>query len=619
MKSSSSSRSSSSSPSAELTLSEKAFKATLYPILSTNCAICHNRGGAAQPPFHSDSDLVTAHGAALKLVNLDNPESSRFVSRLRDDKHNCGTSCAAASTAVKNAIQEWSRFLKEGSVAPAACSPKFAQDLVLLGDLPFINSITALLGDFTVEGKDRPDAATKLFSQKSTVANTSLLNARLDWAVYATDNFQRRAAQISGCFSADKACAKTYIEKTAHRAFKRPVSSIEVNDLMAVFDQGAKTNFAYGLKLAVQAIIISPSFNHRTEYGVKNNQGTFSLTAHEFAGLLAFLLTDTLPDQELLAAADSGALNTTAERERQALRLLSLDSTKASVESTLMAAWNIGNIFGKVKDTDTYPKYSSLLASQMYEETRLFLREHLWRGGINNVLNSRTTYINGALADLYGIAFPGSDRNQFERVTIDDGHRAGLMTQASLLTTNSRTDETSVVARGLFVNGPLLCLPDVPPPPEEAVAAAAEQIKANATEAELAEFRGKTQPCLNCHNQFDAYGLMFENYDAIGQYRAKNDKGEDIHASVDLSKIAAFDGVINGPVEFAELLTERPEFVQCVTRHLFAYGTGNDGINSKQCEVTNITDPLSEESTLVYIIKGIVNSPALSTRISEAK
>ncbi len=503
-----------------------------------------------------------------------------------------------------------------GSLDPAECEPRFPQDLLLLGELSFVSSLRALFGAEAVEGRLAPDAATKPFSQKGIVANTSLVSARLDWATHVTNGLAGRAAEFTGCAEADATCARDFLERFAHRAFRRPVSSEEVDGLMAVYEQGAQTSFDEGIQLALQAILVSPSFNHRTEYGTSSADGTYALTAHEFASTLSFLLTDGPPDETLLAAADSGALDSPEERKTQALRLLALDTTKDSVESTLLAAWTLGNIFGKVKDEGLYPNFSPALASQMYEETRLFLREHLWSGGLSNVLSSRTTFVNAALAELYGIPFPGDDPLEFARVELPPESRAGLLTQASVLTSLSRTDETSVVARGLFVNGPLLCLPKIDSPPEALIAEIEEQLSSDSTERERAEFRGTTSPCKNCHGYFDAYGLLFETYDAIGQYRT-SENGEPIDPSVDLSNLQSFDGTVENAVAFAEELAEKSDFVECVTRHLFAYGTGEDGLKRTDCELTAITAQLSNESTLGDVVAAVVASPALSTRISE--
>src|SRR5690606_34833182 len=149
----------------------------------------------------------------------------------------------------------------------------------------------------------------------------------------------------------------------------------------------------------------------------------------------------------------------------------------------------LGNLFGKVKDPGLYPEFSAALASQMYRETELFLETHLWGDeGLSSLLTARTSPMNAALADLVGVPFPGSDPTEFVEVPLPP-ERIGLLTQPSVLATLSRTDSTSVVARGLFVNGPLLCLPKIPSPPEDAIAEIEAQLEHDMTERERAEAR----------------------------------------------------------------------------------------------------------------------------------
>ncbi len=503
-----------------------------------------------------------------------------------------------------------------GGGPPGECAPRFPRDLVLLGEFPFVNSLRTLFGTGPVEGRLAPGAETKSFSQKGIVANTSLVNTRFDWAKHVTSNLEGQEEAFSGCTSGDTTCVRAFLEKFAHDAFSRPVVAEEVHGLMTVFEQGSQTSFGNGIRLALQAVLVSPSFNHRTEYGAPRADGTFELTPHEYATTLSFLLTDSIPDQELLTAADNGSLTTPEGRAIQVNRMLQQDSTKESVESTLLAAWTLGNLFGKVKDPGLFPEFNANLASQMYEETRLFLRRHLWEGHVAGVLSSRTTFVNQALADLYGVPFPGTDPSSFVEVELPADTRAGLLTQASFLTTLSRTDQTSVVARGLFVNGPLLCFPKIPSPPEAAVAAIEEQLESGASEKEMAEFRASTAPCNNCHDHFDAYGLLLETYDPIGRYRTTHE-GLPIDSSVDLTKMRGFDGVYESAIVFAEEIAERPEFVQCVTRHLMSYGTGENGLGRDDCEVTDITRELSAQSTMSEIVAAVVSSSAFSTRIPE--
>lgn len=499
------------------------------------------------------------------------------------------------------------------------CEPRIERSLLLLGELAFVNSLRDLLGADSVAGRLAPDAYTKPFTQKGYVANTSLVSSRLEWATHATRLLSEGAEEVTGCTDATDVCARSYLAKVAQRGFRRPVDAEELDDLMVVFAKGKEQSFSQGIALAVQAILVSPSFNHRTEYGVETEDGHYELSPHEVASAISYLLTDSLPDEELLEAADSGALGDPDEREAQVTRLLARADVQDSVEKTLMAAWTLGNLFGKVKDPAVFPEFNATLASQMYRETELFLKEHLWRegSGLGSVLTSRTTYVNEALAKLYGVPFPGTDPTEFVAVELPR-ERAGLLTHASVMTTLARTDNTSVVARGLFVNGPLLCLPKIPSPPEDAIAEIEAQLEHDMTERERAQVRAETSPCRNCHDQFDAFGLLFENYDAIGKYRTELD-GEPIDASVDFSKNASFDGTYEDAVTFTNSLSERQEFVACVSRHLLAYGTGSEGLSTTDCEIKAAASSLSTSSTLADVVRAVVRSPALTVRTSGAQ
>ena len=204
---------SSAANSSPLTQPQEAFGKTLYPILREDCAICHFDGTFVKYPQsnvpipgHADKNVAKAHDVVIAYVNLNDPELSRVVTRLSNDRHQCGADveCDAKAKEVKEAIEQWTHLMDGGVAIDESCDAKFPQDLILLSDVPFVNSIKTLLGDWVLDGTTPPDAATKLFSQKSMIANTSLINTRLDWADQVSTSFQRRAAQASGCLQADK-------------------------------------------------------------------------------------------------------------------------------------------------------------------------------------------------------------------------------------------------------------------------------------------------------------------------------------------------------------------------------------------------------------------------------
>ncbi|WP_437818289.1 DUF1592 domain-containing protein [Sorangium sp. So ce1078] len=501
----------------------------------------------------------------------------------------------------------------------AQCAPRLARRIVLLADLQFTNSVRALLGDAAVRADQAPDEKTKPFMKKGIVVGTSLVRTRLDAAAYAAESIDGRFEQVTGCATdGDDACARDFLTRFATQAFRRPLGATELEDLWAVLELGKEESYQRGVMLAVEAILASPSFSYRTELGEKGSDGVVRLSPHELASELSFFLTDSQPDPELMAAADSGALRDPAEVARQTERLLALPATRRSLSTTLLAAWGISNLFGTVKDPGMFPEYGPLLQASMFHETELFLDATLWERGadVSELLTSRETFVNEPLAEVYGVEHAGAPE-EFTSVTLPAEQRAGLLTQASVLATLARTDNTSVVARGLFVRGALLCLPKLPSPPESLADEVADLLNADMTERERAEARAQNSTCGACHKGIDPLGLMLENYDPLGRYRETLD-GEPVDAKIETNGILGMFESYANAVEFVDAIAQREEFAACLTRQLVTYGTDDEQLKPDDCQVESVINALPEGArTLPAIVKAIATSRALTERTEE--
>ena len=89
-----------------------AFQSTVYPVLQANCSSCHSSNSAVQQsPFFAEGPLgdpgalTTAYEAAKSKIDLDSPDQSRMVIRLRDESHNCWTLCANDAVTMQTAIE----------------------------------------------------------------------------------------------------------------------------------------------------------------------------------------------------------------------------------------------------------------------------------------------------------------------------------------------------------------------------------------------------------------------------------------------------------------------------------------------------------------------------------
>ncbi len=96
------------------------FATTVYPILEDYCAGCHSSAASArQQPFFADPDIATAYDAVKPKIDLDDPDNSRLVVRLRDEFHNCWSDCAANAAEMLAAIEAFQAQVPLTGVDPS--------------------------------------------------------------------------------------------------------------------------------------------------------------------------------------------------------------------------------------------------------------------------------------------------------------------------------------------------------------------------------------------------------------------------------------------------------------------------------------------------------------------
>jgi hypothetical protein len=122
--------------------------------------------------------------------------------------------------------------------------------------------------------------------------------------------------------------ARSFVMSFGPRAFRRPLTAAEVTDHLALFDQGPTLYpgvdpFKAGVSLVIQAFLQSPHFLYRTELGTADvGATTVPLDDYEVGAKLAFAITNTMPDDEMFAAAAAGQLTDPAALSAQARRLI---------------------------------------------------------------------------------------------------------------------------------------------------------------------------------------------------------------------------------------------------------------------------------------------------------
>ena len=298
---------------------------------------------------------------------------------------------------------------------------------------------------------------------------------------------------------------------------------------------------------------MSPPSLYRMEIGQPK------LSDFEVASQLSYFITNGPPDQGLVDAATAGKLSTPAGKSAEVARLIKSSVGIENLSQVMTSYYQLSQLDTTVKDPMLFADFTVGMRNAMYTETDKFIRDVLWNGKVNDLITSNKSYVNSLLGTLYGVK-GGADPNTFAPVTFPAGQRAGLLGQASILSMRSRTNTTSVVSRGLYINSSLLCLVRPNDPPAAVRDKVTAQLEdATATERQKSDFRTSTTPCNGCHTTFDPYGLALENFDAIGRYRAKYPGDIAIDASSQLPDSAG-GAKVNNAIELEKVIADNGLF-----------------------------------------------------------
>ena len=227
-----------------------------------------------------------------------------------------------------------------------------------------------------------------------------------------------------------------------------------------------------------------------------------------------------------------------------------------------------------------------------------------------DLLSANYTFVNERLAKYYGI--PNVYGSDFQRVTLNDGVRGGLLGQASILTATSYGNRTAPTLRGKWIMENILGTPPPPPPPNVPSLAENEQTKVLTMRQRMEQHRANPA-CASCHVRMDPLGFALENFDAVGGWRTS-----DAGVPIDSSGVLPDGTKFNGPGELRNLLlTKRDQFAATVTERLLTYALGRGVDYYDQPAIRNI---LRQAAPSDYrwssLVLGIVKSTPFQMRKS---
>jgi hypothetical protein len=410
----------------------------------------------------------------------------------------------------------------------------------------------------------------------------------------------------------EDACADEFIADFGRRAYRRPLTESEIAELRGVYQTAKATDFASGIRVVVATALQSPFFLYHVEQA-DDGQGTLAkLNGYEVASRLSYFLWSSMPDATLFDAAASGALDNGEGVVAQAERMLADPKAADTIASFHLQWLDLSDFSDLEKDPGTFPGFDEALKEAMAQETARFADFVIREGDakLSTLLTASYSFPSGPLATLYG-AEAASDPSA--PVELDPRERSGLLTHASVLARHAHGNQTSPVARGVLVRENILCQ-TLPTPPEN-VNNTPPDPDPNLTTRERFNLHTQDPTCAACHQLIDGIGFGFENYDAIGVYRAEeNDKPVD--ASGNIVGTDDINGKFNGVVELSKILAASESVQHCMARQWFRFAFGRIESDDDTAKLKALDDTFRETGfDIRQLIMAIVKNDAFRYRL----
>jgi hypothetical protein len=405
-------------------------------------------------------------------------------------------------------------------------------------------------------------------------------------------------------------CARTILAKLERRAYRRPVTDADLQDLLPFYTDGrAERDFDLGIERAIERLLVSPQFLFRIEHAPTNAPAA-RVSDIELASRLSFFLWSSIPDDELIDVAAKGKLSDPVVLAQQVKRMLA-DPRSETMVTNFAEQWlYLRDIDSKKPDELLFPDFDQNLRAAFRKETDLFLDSVLRENkSVLELLTANYTFVNERLAKHYGI--PNVKGSYFRRITFPPGSpRGGLLGQGSILTLTAYANRTSPVLRGKWVLENILASPPPPPPPMVPALKTEKNNKPLTMRDAMIQHRANPV-CASCHARMDPIGFSMENFDAVGRWRDL-DNGNPIDASGALPGGAPFTGMAG----LRKALLAHPEqFVNTITEKLLMYAISRNVQYFDAPWVRAIVRESAKSNyTFESLVLGVVKSPPFQMR-----
>ena len=453
--------------------------------------------------------------------------------------------------------------------------------------------------------------APQMFDGKGNALFSTVLLDWIEWEgpLVSEAEKSRRAGLVPPDDAAPEVVAK-HLQRFAERAWRRPVKKEELEQYLTSYrsEREAGEKLADAYRVALQGVLTSRHFIYLVEGDPTPRK---RVTDSELASRLSYFLWSSMPDDGLFTAAKGGALNGAALK-KEVGRMLADRRSDRFIDDFARQWLQLHRLGMFVPDKKLYPTYDAWLETSMRGEVVEYFRELFTKNlPVDAFIDSDWTMANARLCDFYKL--PEPQAGGFQRVSLKaDDHRGGLLTMGAVLGLTSDGTRHRPVHRGVWLSEAILGKTPPPPPANVPAIEPNPPTSPKATLRDKLEAHRKDANCSACHAKIDPLGLVWDNYDAVGQWRTHEKVGAGVGGDPLVNPSGAMpDGrPFKDAREFKKrLLADREKVARAFIEHLSTYALRRALAFDDQDDLNAIQ---AEAKKHDYRIKDIVQAVALS-------
>lgn len=440
----------------------------------------------------------------------------------------------------------------------------------------------------------------------------------------ALATFAGRAAQATAdgaCKGAPASCLETQLVSVARRAWRSSLTTEDRARLVTKLTAfTGEIGPAPGYAAALELVLASPRFLFLSDPGSfegdASKDGAFEAKGDRLAGLWAAAVWGSVPDEALLDAAASGALDAADKRTAELDRMLSDARARRGMTGFFRAWLAYNQILKSIKDEKLYPTFDDVVRGEMLTDTEKTLLQLVFDDKQSPAALLRSPMGHPG-AKTIALLDWGKSSVAPKPGDLTAVNRSGIATHPAVLSITAKSDSTSIVNRGRFVVEKLAC-GHVPDPPDD-VDLDLDKLAAEAggriTGRQLAERHAREPACAGCHKFMDPFGMVFESYDAVGRHRTMEDNGLPIDTSVQINDAIGVTGKFDGARPLLEAVAKTGRGDTCFATNFAQFVMPAELTEAQACAITDLAvGKDGKPATMLDVARGFLLSSTFLTR-----